>query len=68
MTRDEIFSLLEKNQISMRPDDGAAISVIEKYVNGDDGETPTAAEEMTALDAAIDEAPPKAYTAMRKRL
>lgn len=30
MTRDEIFSLLEKNQISMRPDDGAAISVIEK--------------------------------------
>ena len=54
MTRDEIFSLLEKNQISMRPDDGAAISVIEKYVNGDDGETPTAAEEMTALDAAID--------------
>lgn len=65
MTRDEIFSLLEKNQISMRPDDGAAISVIEKYVNGDDGETPTAAEEMTALDAAIDEAADAAESVYR---
>ena len=65
MTRDEIFSLLEKNQISMRPDDGAAISVIEKYVNGDDGEAPTAAEEMTALDAAIDEAADAAESVYR---
>lgn len=65
MTRDEISSLLEKNQISMRPDDGAAISVIEKYVNGDDGETPTAAEEMTALDAAIDEAADAAESVYR---
>ena len=36
MTRDEIFLLLEKNQISMRPDDGAAIDAIEKYINGID--------------------------------
>ena len=56
MTRDEIFLLLEKNQISMRPDDGAAIDAIEKYINGDAAELPDADEELAKLDSSIDNA------------
>ncbi len=57
MTRDEIFLLLEKNQISMRPDDGVALEIIEKYMNEDDGgASGDISRELEKLDASIDEA------------
>ncbi len=56
MTRDEIFLLLEKNQISMRPDDGAALAIIEKYLNAGEADDGGTGDELVALDAAIDEA------------
>ena len=37
----------------MRPDDGAAIDAIEKYINGDAAELPDADEELAKLDLSL---------------
>ena len=66
MTRDEIFNLLEKNQISMRPDDGAALEIIERYVNAEDsGTCAEVSEELAKLDESIDKAADAAESVYR---